>query len=110
MKTIISVSVFIVVLIQLSSAVVVKEGNFHLSLDSVKALGALMTAQDTSAEQDLRLMEAKATALCSHPALPEDFRPLCLRKDAGASLVRLGVVAAHIDACEICEYAACTGC
>lgn len=51
-----------------------------------------MTGDDSSAEQALRLMEAKTAALCSHPALPEDFKPLCLRKDAGASLARLGKV------------------
>ncbi len=51
-----------------------------------------MTADDASAEQELQLVEAKAAAVCSHPALPEDFKPLCLRKDAGAALARLGKV------------------
>ncbi|TMS15802.1 Guanylin [Larimichthys crocea] len=108
MKT--TVCVFLIGLFQLSTAVTVTEGDFQFSLESVKALGALMTGDDSSAEQALRLMEAKTAALCSHPALPEDFKPLCLRKDAGASLARLVFVATRYDSCEICEYAACTGC
>lgn len=51
-----------------------------------------MTGDDASAEHELRLLEAKAAAMCSHPALPKDFKPLCLRKDAGASLARLGKI------------------
>ncbi|TKS76883.1 putative beta-lactamase-like 1 [Collichthys lucidus] len=97
-------------LFQLSTAVTVTEGDFQFSLESVKALGALMTGDDSSAEQALRLIEAKTAALCSHPALPEDFKPLCLRKDAGASLARLVFMATRYDSCEICEYPACTGC
>ncbi|KAG8002386.1 Guanylin [Nibea albiflora] len=110
MKTTVCVSVFLIGLFQLSTAVTVTEGDFQFSLESVKALGALMTGDDSSAEQALRLLEAKGAALCSHPALPEDFKPLCLRKDAGASLARLVLVAARSDACELCESVACTGC
>ncbi|XP_037629087.1 guanylin-like [Sebastes umbrosus] len=106
MKTIICVSVLLIVLCRSSSAVTVTEGDFHFSLESVKALRTLMTGDD----EELRLVEAKAAAVCSHPALPEDFRALCLRKDAGASLARLALVATHADACEICESVACTGC
>ncbi|AWP09188.1 Guanylin [Scophthalmus maximus] len=110
MRTTICVSVFLTVLCQLTSAVTVMEGDFDFSLESVRALGALMTGDDASAEHELRLLEAKAAAMCSHPALPKDFKPLCLRKDAGASLARQVLVASHSDACEICESVACTGC
>lgn len=54
-----------------------------------------MTADDALVEQELRLVEAKAAAVCSHPALPEDFKPLCLREDAAAALARLGK--AHVS-------------
>ncbi|XP_034393200.1 guanylate cyclase activator 2B-like [Cyclopterus lumpus] len=110
MKTTIWVLVLLVVVCKSSSAVTVTEADFHFSLEAVKALGALMTGDDAPAEQELQLVEARAAAVCSHPALPQDFRPLCLRTDAGASLARLALVAWHSDACEICESVACTGC
>ncbi|KAG7519866.1 beta-lactamase-like 1 [Solea senegalensis] len=110
MRTVVCLSLFFIVCWQLSTAVTVKEGDFHFSLESVKALGALVTADDASVKHELQLLEAKAAAVCSHPDLPEDFKPLCLRKDAGASLVRLVLLAAHSDDCEICKFVACTGC
>nr|ACQ58787.1 Guanylin precursor [Anoplopoma fimbria] len=110
MKTTICVSVLLMVLCQSLSAVAVTEGDFHFSLESVKALGALMAGEDAPVEQELQLVEAKAAAVCSHPALPQDFRPVCLRTDAGASLARLALVASEPDACEICESVACAGC
>ncbi|XP_051282071.1 guanylate cyclase activator 2B-like [Dicentrarchus labrax] len=109
MKTAVCLSVFLMVLFQLSRAVTVMEGDLEFSLESVKALGALITRDVASAKQELQLVEVKAAAVCSHPALPKDFKALCLRKDAGASLARLALVASHYDACEICESVACTG-
>ncbi|KAI3357335.1 hypothetical protein L3Q82_015480, partial [Scortum barcoo] len=87
-----------------------QDGDFQFSLDSVKALGALMGVDDALFEQEVRLVEANAAAVCSHPALPEDFKPLCLRRDSGAVLARLALVAVHSDVCDICASAACTGC
>ncbi|KAM9350305.1 guanylin-like [Symphorus nematophorus] len=108
MKSTVCVAVLLVVLFQLSAAVTVTEGDFQFSLESVKALGALMSGD--AAEQVLQQVEAKAATVCSNPALPAEFKPLCLRRDAGVSLARLAMVAARSNACEICESVACTGC
>ncbi|KAM9855163.1 guanylin-like [Aulostomus maculatus] len=110
MKTSISVSVILAVVCQLSGAVVVREGEYHFSLESVKELAALMNGGDEAVEKELHLFEAKAAAVCSHPELPDNFKPLCQGQDAGAALSRLVMVATHSDACEICESVACTGC
>ncbi|KAM6982474.1 guanylin-like [Tautogolabrus adspersus] len=110
MKTLVCVSVVFTVLFQMSCTVTVTEGDFHFSLEAVKALGSLMTAEEDSSKQEVKLVEVKTAAVCSHPDLPEDFKPLCLREDAGASLNRLAAVATNSDACEICESVACTGC
>ncbi|CAJ1055194.1 guanylin-like [Xyrichtys novacula] len=110
MKTLVCLSIFLTVFLQLSSTVTVTEGDFQFSLESVKALGALMNGVGSSADQKLQAMVVKAAAVCSHPDLPEDFKPLCLRKDAGESLARLADVASNADVCEICQYVACTGC
>ncbi|XP_068589417.1 guanylin-like [Cebidichthys violaceus] len=96
MKTTICVLVLLIVLCKSSSAVTVT--------------GALITGDDAAAEKELQLVEAKAAAVCSHPALSQDFRPLCLTTNARASLARLALVASHSYACEICESVACTGC
>ncbi|KAM3872223.1 guanylin-like [Diretmus argenteus] len=109
MKTSVCVSVLLVALCQLSSAVTVTEGEFRFSLESVKELGVLMRRDDASAKQDV-LVEPDATAVCSNPSLPQEFKALCQGRDAGAALARLASVAVHSDACEICESVACTGC
>ncbi|XP_016891135.1 guanylin-like isoform X2 [Cynoglossus semilaevis] len=112
MRTITCVSLFLLVFRHLSCTVIVKEGDFQFSLDSVKALGHLLKGEhhEASTKQELHLLEDKAVALCSHPALPGEFKPLCLRKDGGASLARLILISNHPDDCEICVTVACTGC
>ncbi|KAF7654996.1 hypothetical protein LDENG_00062260 [Lucifuga dentata] len=110
MKTTIFLWGFLLALCQLSRAVTVTEGEFSFSLEAVKDLAVLMNGGDALAETFLQQLEARAADVCSNPALPDDFRPLCLRKDAGASLARLAFVASDSDACEICESVACTGC
>ncbi|XP_060913594.1 guanylin-like [Labrus mixtus] len=110
MKTLVCVSVFVTVLFQTSCTVTVTEGDFHFSLEAVKALGALMSAEEDSSKQEVKQVEVETAAVCSHPDLPEDFKPLCLREDAGAALARLAAIASDVDPCEICESVACTGC
>uniref|UniRef100_A0AAR2LS27 Guanylate cyclase activator 2B n=1 Tax=Pygocentrus nattereri TaxID=42514 RepID=A0AAR2LS27_PYGNA len=72
------------------------EGQFSFSLDSVKKLWALM-AEDIPANQYNRLAINKVTAVCESPVIPKEFEPLSL-------------LAKRSGVCEICAYAACTGC
>lgn len=67
-----------------------QEGDFQFPLESVKALRTLFTEDEASAEPSLQELESKAAALCSHPELPAEFRSVCVRSDAGASMARLG--------------------
>ncbi|XP_029995412.1 guanylate cyclase activator 2B-like [Sphaeramia orbicularis] len=108
MKT--AVCIFLVALLQLSSSVIVTEGDYNFSLEAVKELGTLISEDDASAVHELQRLEAKVAAVCFHPALPQVFKPLCQRRDAGTALARLAFVAVRSDACEICESVACTGC
>uniref|UniRef100_W5M6R4 Guanylate cyclase activator 2B n=1 Tax=Lepisosteus oculatus TaxID=7918 RepID=W5M6R4_LEPOC len=82
-----------------------QEGNFTFSLESVKTLKSLM---DSSAGRSLRLAKTSSVAVCDNPALPMEFQPLCHQPGAGMAFFRLASV--DHDICEICAFAACTGC
>ncbi|XP_030586118.1 guanylate cyclase activator 2B-like [Archocentrus centrarchus] len=47
-------------------------------------------------------------AVCANPLLPQVFRPVCQRDEAGA--VSQFLVATDMNECEICANPACTGC
>ncbi|KAL4622513.1 guanylin-like [Arapaima gigas] len=93
----------------ISQAVQVKEGDFTFSLDSVKKLKDLMDVR-LMKNANPRLASSSAAALCANPALPEEFKPVCQSKRAAVSFNRLAFVAQNSDVCEICAFAACTGC
>nr|XP_006642081.2 PREDICTED: guanylin-like [Lepisosteus oculatus] len=105
MKSVSAVVLCFVVFSVLSDAVWVKEGNFTFSLESVKTLKSLM---DSSAGRSLRLAKTSSVAVCDNPALPMEFQPLCHQPGAGMAFFRLASV--DHDICEICAFAACTGC
>uniref|UniRef100_G1RNV1 Guanylin n=1 Tax=Nomascus leucogenys TaxID=61853 RepID=G1RNV1_NOMLE len=48
--------------------------------------------------------------LCSNPNFPEELKPLCKEPNAQEILQRLEEIAEDPSTCEICAYAACTGC
>uniref|UniRef100_A0A3B4E8M9 Guanylate cyclase activator 2B n=1 Tax=Pygocentrus nattereri TaxID=42514 RepID=A0A3B4E8M9_PYGNA len=96
MKMLLSTILLILAFSLNSEAVIVREGQFSFSLDSVKKLWALM-AEDIPANQYNRLAINKVTAVCESPVIPKEFEPLSL-------------LAKRSGVCEICAYAACTGC
>ncbi|XP_072553158.1 guanylin-like [Salminus brasiliensis] len=109
MKTLLLTVLLILAVSLTSDAVNVQEGQFSFQLESVKRLLALM-AKDAPATQSNRRAAISAVAVCDNPDLPEEFQPLCRSKNARASFSRLARLASRIGVCEICAYAACTGC
>ncbi|XP_036387718.1 guanylin-like [Megalops cyprinoides] len=109
MKTVLSAAALLITLCVVTDAVQVKEGDFTFSLESVKKLKDLMGV-DTAVKQSPRLAKTSAASVCTSPDLPAEFRPVCETKGAAMSFFRLGFVAARMDLCEICAFAACTGC
>ncbi|XP_016345373.1 guanylin-like [Sinocyclocheilus anshuiensis] len=105
MKTVLSVAFLLVALCLVSEAVQVQEGDFSFSLDSVKVLQQLI---DQPRTQNPRLAKTSYFSVCSNPTLPQEFKPLCMQRGATMSFSRLASVA--VDVCEICAFAACTGC
>ncbi|KAJ7998640.1 hypothetical protein DPEC_G00206980 [Dallia pectoralis] len=91
-----------------ASQVVVQDANFDFSLKSVKILQDLIDSVRLNHEQNPRLASTSYTSVCSHPSLPQEFLPLCMQR--GASMIISRLAAVPMDICEICAFAACTGC
>ncbi|XP_068452019.1 guanylin-like [Clinocottus analis] len=90
-----------------AGAVQVEENGLSFSLEAVRRLQELTESSQAAGQQSPRL-RGGAPSLCADPMLPQEFLPLCRQRGGSASLARLGVV--PIDVCEICAFAACTGC
>ncbi|XP_015995452.1 guanylin [Rousettus aegyptiacus] len=91
----------------LVGGVTVQDGEFSFSLESVKKLKKL---QEPRIWNHRQLDGPVDSTLCSHPKFPEELKPLCKKPDAQEILQRLGAIADDPSVCEICAYAACTGC
>ncbi|NP_001298140.1 guanylin family protein precursor [Danio rerio] len=105
MKTVLSVAFLVVALCLVCDAVEVKEGDFSFTLESVRILQQLAEQPKT---QNPRLAKTSYYSVCSNPSLPQEFVPLCMQRGATMSFARLASV--PVDVCEICAFAACTGC
>ncbi|KAM4613828.1 guanylin-like [Polymixia lowei] len=107
MKTALStVALLVLALSFVSEAVQVQEGEFSFSLEAVRKLQEL-TDRSRTDKQNPRLRTG-AVSVCADPGLPQEFLPLCEQRGATMSLSRLAMV--PLDVCEICAFAACTGC
>ncbi|XP_071304907.1 guanylin [Agelaius tricolor] len=95
------------VLVHISQAVYVQDGDFKFPLESVKKLKELM---EGNKHINPRMMVPMGSySPCQEKHLPEVFRPVCKREDAPMIFRRL-ILAAEDDLCEICANAACAGC
>ncbi|XP_058229901.1 guanylin-like [Hemibagrus wyckioides] len=108
MKTIISIALLLTTVCLVSEAVQVQDGEYFFSLESVKVLQHLMDSSSVSQQQTPRLFKTSNAAVCGNPTLPQEFIELC--HQSGSSLVFSRLAAVPMDVCEICAFAACTGC
>ncbi|KAM3878407.1 guanylin-like [Diretmus argenteus] len=108
MKTMLSTIALLILALGLASeAVQVQEGEFSFSLEAVRKLQELTGSSSVTGKQNPRL-RTSTVSVCADPALPQEFLPLCVQKGSTMSLSRLAMV--PLDVCEICAFAACTGC
>ncbi|XP_030274927.1 guanylate cyclase activator 2B-like [Sparus aurata] len=105
--TLITIAVLVLALGWTSEAVQVEENGLTFSLEAVKRLQELTESHLATGQQNPRL-RASTVSSCADPMLPQEFLPLCKLRGASASLSRLAMV--PLDVCEICAFAACTGC
>ncbi|PNI52554.1 GUCA2A isoform 1 [Pan troglodytes] len=98
----------------LAGGVTVQDGNFSFSLESVKKLKDLQEPQEPRVGKLRKFApipgEPVVPILCSNPKFPEELKPLCKEPNAQEILQRLEEIAEDPGTCEICAYAACTGC
>ncbi|XP_056294161.1 guanylin family protein [Pseudoliparis swirei] len=90
-----------------AQAVQVEENGLTFSLEAVKRLQELTEISLAKGQLSPRLRAGPAS-LCADPMLPQELLPLCRQRGASASLSRLTAI--PMDVCEICAFAACTGC
>ncbi|XP_020774308.1 guanylin-like [Boleophthalmus pectinirostris] len=105
--TLVAVAFLVLALGWTSEAVEVEEGGMAFSLEAVRRLQELTDMNMLAAKQSPRL-RTSSLSLCADPMLPQELLPLCRQRGASASLARLALV--PLDVCEICAFAACTGC
>ncbi|CAH6790796.1 Guca2a [Phodopus roborovskii] len=98
----------------LAEGVTVQDGDLSFPLESVKQLKDLQEVPESLLVSHKRfaprLLVPAAPPLCRHPKFPEALRPLCKKPNAEEILQRLEAIAQDPNTCEICAYAACTGC
>ncbi|XP_043978876.1 guanylin family protein [Gambusia affinis] len=108
MKTTFAAVALLVLALGLTSeAVEVEENGLMFSLEAVKRLQELSESRAMTGQLNPRF-KASPISLCAEPMLPQELLPLCKQTGGSSSLVRLAAV--PMDVCEICAFAACTGC
>ncbi|CAG5978383.1 guanylin [Menidia menidia] len=106
--TLATIALLVLALGWTSEAVQVEENGLSFSLEAVKRLQELTEARAMAGQLSSPRLKASTVSLCAEPMLPQEFLPLCKQRGASASLIRLAAV--PLDVCEICAFAACTGC
>nr|XP_012620638.1 guanylin [Microcebus murinus] len=98
----------------LAEGVTVQDGDFSFSLESVKKLKGLREPQESRIGKFWKLKpmdgESVVPVLCNNSKFPEELKPVCKEPNAQEILDRLEAIAEDPNTCEICAYAACTGC
>ncbi|KAF7693251.1 guanylin-like [Silurus meridionalis] len=108
MKTIISISLLLTALFLVSETVQVQDGEYSFSSDSVRVLQSLLDKSSVSKKQNPHLIKTSYAAVCGNPTLPQEFIELCHKSDYALVFSRLAKI--NMDICDICGFAACTGC
>ncbi|KAM6927709.1 guanylin-like [Xenentodon cancila] len=107
--TLATVALFVLALSLTCEAVQVEENGLSFSLEAVKRLKELMDSRTIAMTgQHSPRFKATTMSMCVEPMLPQELLSLCKQRGASASFVRLAAV--PLDVCEICAFAACTGC
>ncbi|MEE6482494.1 hypothetical protein FKM82_013255 [Ascaphus truei] len=104
----------ILILIHLCHCVIVKDEDLYFPLEAIKKLKVILDQKATMSDSAVKAIPHKNIAalatVCTHPELPKEFVPVCEGPSAMAVFARLEQIADNIDQCDVCAYAACSGC
>nr|XP_033778326.1 guanylin [Geotrypetes seraphini] len=100
-------ALWLLLLADLYSCVVVRDGDFSFPLDDVKKLKELMSV-NVMDFGPRRAMKDGSPLPCARDDLPEVFKPVCKSPNSIDVFRRLAQIPS--DICEICAHAACGGC
>uniref|UniRef100_A0A3B5BEU5 Guanylate cyclase activator 2B n=1 Tax=Stegastes partitus TaxID=144197 RepID=A0A3B5BEU5_9TELE len=107
MKATLATIALLVLALGWTSEAVQVENGLSFSLSAVRRLQELTEGSFGTGQQNPRF-RSSSMSLCADPMLPQELLPLCKQRGGSASLSRLAAV--PLDICEICAFAACTGC
>ncbi|XP_030041860.1 guanylin [Microcaecilia unicolor] len=100
-------ALWLLLVADLYSCVVVNDGDFSFPLNDVKKLQKMMSV-NVMDDSPQRAVEAEYSLVCANNDLPEVFKPVCLSPDSRNVFKRMAQI--PTDICEICAHAACGGC
>ncbi|XP_075046076.1 guanylin-like [Mixophyes fleayi] len=103
----------LLLLIHLCGSVTVKVGDLTFTLDSVKTFKEIKDGSHTVELRSGGNDYKSYVKICKNEDLPDEIKAVCDIEDV--SLVEetfkgLDSVTDHVDVCEVCAFAACTGC
>ncbi|KAM3920814.1 guanylin [Leptodactylus fuscus] len=104
--------VCLLALSHVSAEVMVKVGDFTFPLETVKKLKAVLDDKNQADSPVLSDHIISDQEICSNHALPE-LQELCNSNQPTLiteTLHGLEQIADNMDACEVCAFAACSGC
>uniref|UniRef100_UPI00398E69A2 guanylin n=1 Tax=Pristiophorus japonicus TaxID=55135 RepID=UPI00398E69A2 len=91
----------------LAANVTIQDGDYKFLLEDVKELWVLMGKERVNSPH---ILNSNSSALCNDPELPGVFQAVCASRDSHQVFLRLNEISVIADICEICAYAACSGC
>ncbi|XP_032903982.1 guanylin-like [Amblyraja radiata] len=103
----VALALFFASLCGVSTAVLIRLGDYQFQLSDVTQLKGLM---DDDMYKNSRFSFSAITDLCNNPSLLDSFRSICSKTDAPYVFLLLKQIAANPYSCEICAFSSCVGC
>ncbi|KAE8600075.1 hypothetical protein XENTR_v10013052 [Xenopus tropicalis] len=101
----------LMLLIHCTNCVIVQDGDFTFSLEEVLKLKEVLDQKSVPESRVKReISQSAVQQACANPELPRAFLPVCANPDAQGVFYRLERIASEPDVCDVCAFAACSGC